>query len=179
MTTRIALDPRSLASFQVAMAQLPRRVGLRHLRIAMNAWGGVVKQEAVARVPTETKALKRSLGVRVVIPDASWNVAHHGRPSRAIVGPRRRFAAPALRTKAGQLKSIGLKRATKIVLRGGKVISRVPSRYAHLAEKHQPYIAPAQRAGNTRGLAKLAQKLGQGIHQEAQKLAARQAARRP
>lgn len=176
-TLKMTVDQRALAQFTGAMAQLPRNVGIKHLRIALNAWGGEVKNEAVANVATDTKLLRRSLGVRVVIPDASWDVRHHGRPSRVIVGARRKFVA--LRSRK-RLKSGRIKIRYRIA-RLAATSSRVKraSRYHHIAEDQQDYIAPAQRVGNTRGLAKLARKLGQGITLEAQKLAARQAAKRP
>lgn len=174
MTTPIlTIDVKSLAQFQSAMSQLPRNVGIKHLRIALNAWGGEVKNEAIANVATDTKLLRRSLGVRVVIPDASWNVNHHGRPSRVIVGARRKFVALKSRKR---LKS-GIVRTRYKIVRLDATSGRVKraSRYHHIAEGQQDYIAPAQRAGNTRGLAKLARKLGEGIRTEAAKLAAKQA----
>lgn len=179
MTAKLFIDPRELARFTRAMAQLPPRVGFLQLRKAMSAWGGIVKAEAVAQVPQDTKLLKKSLAVgKPIIPDSSWDVRHHGKPAKLFVGPRRRFVAV---TQFRQLKSGRLKASQRIVkLRHGQKLATTAkraSRYAHLAEMRKPFIGPAQRAGNTRGLAKFKQKLGQGIEEEARKLAARQAAR--
>lgn len=215
MTLRVAIDPRSLSHFTVAMQSLPRRVGLRHLRIALNAWGGVVKGVAQSLAREETGLLRKSIGVKVIIPDASWNVAHHGKPSRVIVGPKRKSGRFMRVKKSGGLAGFGKAQRALVAERkrlatgGVRPLAREraavrsvaqafagaryrnPSRYAHLVEKgHKrgkgrssarayPFIAPAQRAGNTRGLSALARKLREGIEQEARKLAARQAARRP
>lgn len=213
MTLKVAIDPRSLSHFTIAMQQLPRRVGLRHLRIALNAWGGVVKEVAQSLAREETGLLRKSIGVKVIIPDASWNVAHHGRPSRVIVGAKRKSGRMMRVKKSGGLAGFGKAQRALVAERkrletsGVKPLAREraavkgvlqafsgaryrnPTRYAHLVEKgHKkgkgrasarayPFIAPAQKAGNTRGLAKLAQKLRQGIEEEARKLRARQAAR--
>jgi hypothetical protein len=116
-----------------AMRELPRRVRIRHLRIALNAGGGVLKSAATSLVPTQFGVLKKSLGVKVTIPDASYNAAHHGRPAYVVVGPRRRFARAFVSSKSGP-KLLSDKKALKRVLGGGKVNARVPSRYAHLVE---------------------------------------------
>ena len=167
----IVFDRRTMEKLRLNLEQLPRRVRIKHLRIGLNAWGGVVKAKAVARAPVETGLLKKSIIVKVTIPDASFDVQHHGKPARVIVGPSRNVVAPFIR-KGGKTRKLGLTRATKLVLGGTKVRVRKPSRYAHLVEKGtkrskaRPFIAPAQRAGERQGMEKLAAKLRDGIAAE-------------
>lgn len=132
MTTVIKLH--GVPEAIIAMRELPRRVQLRHLRIALNAGGGILKSTAQSLVPASTGLLKKSLGVKVKIPDASYNSAHHGKPAYVVIGPRRRFVRAAV-VKAGKTRLLGDKTALKRVLGGGKVQVRSPSRYAHLVER--------------------------------------------
>jgi HK97 gp10 family phage protein len=117
-----------------AFRDLPRAIRNRHMRIAMNAGAGVIRDTAVANAPKQSGLLKKSLKVKVRVPDASYNVAHHGRPAYAVIGPSRYVVGPTVK-RGGKTKLMGIKRATKYVLGGGKVQTRSPSRYAHLVEK--------------------------------------------
>lgn len=148
------------------LGNLPRKVAHRHLRIALSAAGGTIKAAAVAKAPAETKLLRKSLGVKVKIPDASFNVRHHGRPAYVVIGPRRQFVGPAIR-KGGRTKILSTKRAVKHVLGGGKVQVRRASRYAHLAEKASPYLAPASRSAGPAASARAAEKLAKAFETEA------------
>jgi hypothetical protein len=136
------------------------------MRIALNAWGGIVRDEARLNVLEETRLLKRSLSVKVVVPDASYNKAHHGKPARVMVGPDRK-SVRAFLSRPGRDKVLSDKKATAHVLAGGKVRVRKPSRYAHLVEKKHPFIAPAAAVGAREGFDKLARKLKDGLEQEA------------
>lgn len=172
MTSRVELDPKDYRHLLYVLRELPRRVGIKVLRIALNAWGGVVRDRARQTVLRATKSLYRALSVKVKIPDASYNVEHHGKPAYVIVGAKRQAVGPVI-VRKGKRKSIGLKRATKIVLGGGKVRANRPSRYAHLVERKRAFIGPAQRTGEQAGMEKLKDKLRTGIESEARALANR------
>lgn len=165
MSTSIRVDQRSYRRVMENLSLLPRRVGIRVYRIALNAWGGVVKQVAVSRARRRTGLLKKSQVVKVKIPDASYNVKHHGKPAYVMVGTSRDAVAPF----AGN-KKLSVRKATKRVLSGGKVRAVRPSRYAHLVEARFPFIEPASRAGEGPGFLKFEQKMAQGIAAEAAKL---------
>lgn len=174
--TRMAtlkLDPQTYGLIQSALLLLPRKVYFRTLRRALNAWGGVVRDKARSLARRQTGLLAKSLKVKAVIPDASFNVAHHGKPPYVMVGPSRDVVGPV---SAGRLLSI--RKATKRVLSGGHVQTRRPSRYAHLIERgHKnarggmtqayPFIGPAAAAGETAGMEKVRQKIQEGIYAEA------------
>lgn len=173
MTVILELDKAQLGKLLKTLDTLPRRVVIKHLRIALNAWGGVVRDVARPLAAQESGLLKKSLAVKVIIPDASKNTAHHGRPARVLVGPSRKVVGNVV-NKAGAFKTVGAKRAEKLKAEGAQVRTRKPSRYAHLVEKGttrgakpKPFIGPAQAAGATAGLSKLTQKLSEGLAQEA------------
>lgn len=72
------------------MQHIPRRVRHLHLRKGLNAAGGVLKGAAQQYARRDTGALAKSIRVKVKIPDASFNTAHHGKPAYVVVGPGRR-----------------------------------------------------------------------------------------
>lgn len=167
MTTTLVFDPAKTKQLLSNLERLPRRVHIKHLRIGLNAWGGVVRDEFKSQAAEETGLLKKSAAVKVTIPDASRNSAHHGKPARVLVGADRRVVRAMLRRQGKADKLLTDRKALKHVLSGGKVHVRKPSRYLHLAERKKPAMARAQKVGETRGMAKLAQKLEQGIAAEA------------
>lgn len=147
-----------------AFRELPRGVRNRGMRIAMNAGAGVVRDAAVIRAPRETGLLKRAQKIRVKIPDASYNTAHHGRPAYAVIGTSRRIVAAVGRTARGKTRRISDKRATKIVLAGGRVGVRKPSRYAHVAGRERKlWFIHAARASGSRAQAKVITKLRDAV----------------
>ncbi len=162
MNGKLAIDTASYQRLMSNLALLPRRVGLRVFRIALNAWGGTVRNFAKSKARRETGLLQKSLKVKVKIPDASYNTAHHGKPAYVIVGPARDVVGPVAN---GKLLSI--RKATKRVLSGGRVKTRRPSRYAHLVERIDPFIGPAQEHGRTAGMAVFEAKLSAGITAQA------------
>ena len=166
MTPSLQFDQRSVAQLHRNLNLLPKRVAIKHMRIGLNAAGGVAKKTAAARSARETNLLSKSHIVSVIIPDASKNPEHHGKPARVIIGPSRRVVRWVRRTAKG-LRTIGAKTATKFGIRA----YRKPTRYAHLAERKSPAIAAAQRTLETDGMNKLYEKLSQGITQEAAALA--------
>jgi len=177
--TTITIDEASYRRLLSNLALLPRRVGILVVRKAMFAWGGVVKpvmQAVVKRGPT--KALSKSLKVDVVIPDASYNIKHHGKPARVGVGPSTRAIAFSA-SIGGKEKKLSNRKAREHFAGGGKVRISRPSRYAHLVEKGiagkghvapNPFTAAGQAVGNTAGFAKFQNKLSEGIAAEAAKL---------
>lgn len=164
----LQINPHSYRQLMTNLSTLPRKVGLRVFRVALNAWGGIVKQEQKTRAKRgATGLLRKSPTVKVKIPDASFNAAHHGKPAYVMVGPGRNVVGAV----AGG-KKLSDKKALKRVLGGGKVQTRRPSRYAHLVERGiagtkritpEPFVEPSIRAGETEGMAKLASKLESGI----------------
>ena len=142
-----------------AFRDLPRTIRGRHMKIALNAGGGVLRDAAVAFAPKETGLLKRSLKVKVIAPDLSHNPAHHGKPAKAFVGPSRDVVGFYRRSKSGRLVGIGaanrLFRETRREVESGggnrtqsrraarrftidtfqQAHFRSPARYAHLVER--------------------------------------------
>lgn len=165
--TAIVFDQKSAQQLQRNLEQLPRRVALKHFRIGLNAWGGHVRGIARQNVLRRTKLLDKSLSVKVTIPSASRNAAHHGKPARVQVGPSRKVQRPVIRGKKG-LRAITEKRAANLRAEG-KAVNRYqkPTRYAHLVELKKPFIGPAQKSGETVGMQKLADKIRQGMELEA------------
>lgn len=164
----LVVDPHSVKQFSANCSKVSRGVRLLHTRIALNAWGGVVRDVAKSHAPRRSGFLSRSLLVKVTIPDASRDVRHHGKPARVQVGPDRRAVRPRLYQPRGPFKLVSVRKATRIVLAGGRIEPYKPSRYAHLAGpgRKQRFMALAQAAGETRGMAKLTEKLTTGIAQE-------------
>lgn len=144
------------------LAMLPRKVAFKHLRIALNAAGGTIKTAIVAGAPRRTRLLSKSQAVKVKIPDASWDVKHHGKPAYVVIGTKR----GAVGAVAGG-KSLSIRKATKRVLSGGKVKTVRPSRYAHLAERKHGYMAAAARRAGTQATQRAAQKLAAAFETEA------------
>src|SRR4029079_3117282 len=133
-----------------ALEELPRRLQNRHTRIALNAAGGVLKKSAAANAPRQTGLLGRSLGVKVKVPNASFNPKHNGKPAYVIVGPRRGFLAPVARIN-GKIKKLSIRAATKrVVSRAGKVFARNPSRYSHLVHNPHNVVRGGQVVGRTK-----------------------------
>ena len=176
--TAIQLDPRTYGLLKTALVLLPQKVGLRVLRVALNAWGGIVKRVEQTKAKRVSGLLARSPRVKVTIPDASWNVNYHGRPPSVAVGPGRDVVGPVA-IVGGKSRVLGVRRATRFVLGGGRVRTARPSRYAHFVEKGiagkkhitpAPFVAPAVEAGKAAGFQKMQSKLTEGIAAEAAKL---------
>jgi RNase H-fold protein (predicted Holliday junction resolvase) len=68
--------------------------------------------------------------------------------------------------KGTKSRGVSEARAAKLILQGKNVRLRKPSRYAHLAERKAPAINAAFRTLQTVGVAKLHQKIEQGIAAE-------------
>jgi hypothetical protein len=192
------LDDRDVAYVMHALRVLPRKVAQKHLRIGLNAWGGQVSNLLKIVAPKETGLLRKSFGVKVKIPDTSYNVAHHGRPAYCLVGPRRHTGRMLRRTARGRLVGFSLAqkelrvqrtaagvkalrplareraavRLTKSLMPGSYY--RNPSRYAHLAERKRGYMKRVEHVGRRLGQTAFVHKVQQGIAQEATALASSQ-----
>lgn len=165
---RVIIDRDDLRHLEMVMRTLPRRVGIKTLRIALNAWGGVVKDKAKSLARRETGLLSKSIGVKVTIPDASRNVKHHGKPAYVVVGPKRKSGRFMRRTSTGSLKGFGKAQKELKAQRNffktaganplarerlavrmtkkqfGAAQYRNPTRYAHLVEKGHGGPRPAK-----------------------------------
>lgn len=118
-----------------AFRDLPRTVRNKHMRIGLNAAGGVIRNAMMAGAPKETGLLKRAIKVKVKVPDASHNPLHHGRPAYAVIGPARRIASAVTVTAKGRWRAVSRSSAINAAFRGRTVQRRRPSRYAHFIEK--------------------------------------------
>lgn len=141
-----------------ALEEVPRRVLNLHLRKSLNKAGGMLRTAASQFAAIDTGLLKKSLKVKVKIPAASFNVAHHGKPAYAVVGPGRATGRMMRQTRRGfrghgkaqreflsQVKlQRGLGARGRDIRRGALHVTfgkysdatfRSPSRYAHLVEK--------------------------------------------
>jgi hypothetical protein len=130
-----------------AFRDLPRAIRNRHMRIALNAGGGVIRDAVVANLPSESGLLKKSIKVKVRVPDASFNTQHRGRPAYAVIG-----AAWSVQGRVGlvkgQMKKITTRQAIRRSFGGnGTFHTRVPARYLHLLEKGtKPHAVKATNA---------------------------------
>ena len=140
------------------LAQLPRKVALRHLRVALNAAGGTIRDKAKSLAPTETRLLKKSLTVKVKIPDASWDVKHHGKPAYVVIGAKRGAVGQVSAWK-GKIRRVSGKSLERAHAFGHRVRVRKPSRYSHLAEKKHGFHANASRTAGPAASQRAAQKL--------------------
>lgn len=194
MTTaviRVYGVPQALRAFE----QLPRKVRQRHMRIALSAGGGEIKNAYVAIAHRETGLMAKSVAVKVRIPDASFNRRHHGKPAYAMIGVKRKAGRMMRLNKRGALKGFGaaqralkterarlqqegklppLKReaaAVKAVLdKHPDVVYRNPSRYAHLAgpdRKGGEVLSKAVRQSKDAAGARVVEKLKHGLTTEA------------
>lgn len=163
-----------------AFETMPRAIANKHVRIALNAGAGVIRNRAASIARKNSGLLSRSLGIKVKVPDASYNSKHHGRPAYAVIGPRRNISGAV--TPSGSslgARVLGTKKAVlKAAFNRKRVIRRKPSRYAHLVEndhktrggKHvmgYSFLDTAVRTEGSSATAKMLAKLKQGAEQEA------------
>lgn len=118
-----------------AFKDLPRTVRNKHMKIALNAAGGVIRDSMAGFAPKETGLLRKSLKVKATVPDASHNPLHHGKPAYAVVGPARRVASAVTTSGKGSLRTVGRNAAFIAAFKGKTVTRRRPSRYSHLVER--------------------------------------------
>lgn len=166
-----------------AMQNLSRAAQIRGTRIALNAAMGVIKTRVVSNLKRhqDTGLLAKSQRVKVVVPAASRNPAHHDKPAWGLVGAGKGIAKAKVRTAAGKVSVRSIEAAQKsnykrVVVRGkmGHKISIVkPSRYGHFPEKKHGDLASAANSAGPAAQAKFAAKASQFINAEAAKLASK------
>lgn len=171
-----------------AMQGLTPALRIRHMRIALNAACGVIKNRIVATAPKDTGLLVKSQRVKVKIPQASKNPAHHDKPAWGMIGAGRGLLATV--TKRGKVGIKTTKAAFKDIQKGkavkvkvaterGKMVAVRASRYAHFAEKGRKgkggthFMANAAQSAAAEANQKFAEKIGQGIRTEAARLASK------
>lgn len=167
-----------------ALTGLDGRLRFKTVRIALNAYGGVVKRAAMAGAPKGSGLLGKSIRVKVKVPDASYNKAHHGKPAYVVIGPGRGIFG--FKTKTGRVGAKTLAAGMKqIDKRGGSfqtvkersrflggrlgIYKRRASRYAHFAEKGRKgtggshFLEKAATSTMPTAMAALQNKMASGI----------------
>jgi len=145
----------------------------KHMRIALNAGAGIIRDRARAVALKDTGLLARSLGVKVKIPGMSFNQAHWGKPEYAVIGPLRNFKKYTGTTRKGRRIGLSARGAVSRGLRGQRVVLKRPGRYAHLVEKGTrrmmafPFLDTAVWTEGDVAKSKMVLKLVQGLTQEA------------
>lgn len=140
-----------------AFSALPKRIRRKHLTIAMNAGGGIVRDRASQIVRRQSGLLSKQLGVKV---SGTKSIGQDdSKPVTASVGAKRR-AGRFMRLKGTGLKGFGVAQraltaerkrlkaegklpplqreraaVAAIAKQHSDAIYRNPSRYAHLVEK--------------------------------------------
>lgn len=127
-----------------AFNELPATVQNQGWRVALNAGGGVIRDAMAANARKESGLLRRSLKVKVTVPNASFNKAHHGKPAYAVIGASRNVVGLATFSRSGARRNIKAVRVRRVkgvgdffAKSGLRVATnlRRPSRYAHLMER--------------------------------------------
>lgn len=110
-----------------ALKHLPDAVKRKHMRIAMNAAGGLIKKDATARVPKRTGLLKQAMGVKVTQKrDGNWYT---------VVGAKRGMSRGMKTTRAGRVRALSKRATSNLRFTPGGSNARInPARYLHLAE---------------------------------------------
>ena len=144
------------------MRDLPAAIQRKHVRIALNAAGGILRRYAAASAPKETGLLKRSQGVKVTQKrNGQWVL---------IIGAKRGAKRAIKRvTKTGRTVFHNRK-ATQLLAGQAGARFKSPSRYGHLAHKKTPYLAIAASVAGPAAMLNAAQKLSEGVEIERRKL---------
>ncbi len=175
MTVAYKVDKRSVGQVLKAFDEFPVALKNKHVRIAINAAGGIQKKTAEKFAPKETSLLSKSLAVKAKVPAASRNEQHHSKPAYSVVGPNKNTVRASAVNAKGKTKLLSDKKALKRVLSGGKVKVRKPSRYAHLAErrgKHPSlFMTRASITSQKAAIFVVKKKLGEGAEAEARRIA--------
>jgi hypothetical protein len=145
------MQVRGVRETMAALREVPRRVQLRHVRIGLSKGAGMLRDAAAGMAPKDTGILKRSMKVKVKVPDASFNKAHHSKPAYAVIGAARIKSPYRRKTSSGRmighgaankefratLKADGSIRRSRAHVESifSNAIYRSPSRYSHLAER--------------------------------------------
>jgi hypothetical protein len=116
--------PQTLFVLQSFTPELRRK----HLKIAMSAAGGVMKDAAKPQMPKETGLLRRSIIVKSSVPK------NPAKPAYAAVGASRKTLG-AFTTTRGRARILTNARYLKSGQPGNFGRLRRPARYLHLVEK--------------------------------------------
>lgn len=179
----------------LSLRLFPRKLQTKQVRIAMNAAMAPIKRDAIANAPSDTGLLKKSLRIKVKVPDASYNVKHHGKPAYGLVGAgrgifgvrsigKKGLGSVLAKTRAAAVKLIKggkgrlqtVRERDRFVPLGGgelKTHARRASRYSHFAEKGRKgkggtkFLEKATASASPRAREEFVRKLVPGIYQEA------------
>lgn len=151
-----------------AMQNLTRATQIRGVRIGLNAAVGQIKNQLVAnlRHHQDTGLLAKSQRVKVVIPAASRNPAHHDKPAWGLVGAGKGLEGTV--SKRGKAKVLTAKGKAAAKAAGTRTLRA--SRYSHFPEKKHHDMARAAQSAGPAAQAKFAVKVGQFIQSEAAKI---------
>lgn len=72
-----------------AFAEMPKRIRRKHVSIALNAGGGIIRDRAVPLARRQSGLLAKSLSVKV---PSQAKLEKEGKPAYALIGPKRKFA---------------------------------------------------------------------------------------
>lgn len=125
MADALKLSLLGVPEARAALNQFSDAIRRKHTRISLNKGLGILKTEAVKRVPTETKLLQKAIGVKA-------GTTKDGNKVYGLVGPRRGRKRAVSLTAKGKVKFLGKKGMAKVTDAGGTLDFRNPSRYAHL-----------------------------------------------
>ena len=123
-TIKVIGIPQTLFSLQSLTPELRRK----HLKIAMSAAGGVMKDVAKPRMPKETGLLRRAIVVKAHVPKKP------NKPAYAVVGANNKVigAVTTFRGKARILTNARYRKSSDPTNFGRL---RRPGRYLHLVDK--------------------------------------------
>lgn len=153
-----------------ALSGFAHGVQTRGTRVALNAALGVVKNQVVSNLRRHSKTglLAKSQRVKVRVPQASRNPAHHDKPAWGLVGAGKGLTG--VRTKRGA-KVLSAKAKATAKAAGTKTMR--PSRYSHFPEEKHGDLAAAARTAGPAAQAKFASKISQFANAEAARLASK------
>lgn len=167
-----------MAEAIAAIRELPERVQRVVIKRGLSAAGGILKTEAVKRVPQDSSTLKKNLIVKT-------SLTRDKKRAYSVVGSRRRVkvaigeknakgeigvVATFRKKKDGTTAVTGKKRFEKAIAAGRSLKYRSPSRYIHLVEKKnrngrflQKSIAAKGRQAGEAGTAQMQKALIQEV----------------
>lgn len=135
---------------QAKLRALPKKVQTKGTRKAITAGTKPILAAERAAVPVRSGLLKKALGKKI---------STKGGGGYGVVGPRRGFGQPNAKgklkfkaRKKGEKKPAGLKD---------------PARYAHLAERHKPFVQSAYQQTKDKAVRIVGNVLGDFIESEA------------
>lgn len=107
------------------LSQFSDAVRFKHTRNAVSAGGGVLRDAASRRAPTESKLLKNNMAVRLLVPK-------NGSGIYVKVGAKKKVKKAVRITNKGQVRQLTGKKLSAASAAGSPLVYRSPSRYLHL-----------------------------------------------